>query len=259
MHPDEHLDSLKRDGEIVAVLAGGDLSGMVPGCPGWTLETLVNHLGRVHRWVTSIVQRGEADDRPPFPAAPQVVDQAWFAEGLDGLVAALTEAGPDAPAWTFPGVTTSTVRFWYRRQAQETSMHRWDAQSAPTPRSKAEPDPIDVELAVDGIDEFLDQFAGPMRQLREQEPAELGGTVHLCATDSSHGEWTVRTDGRELLVGHGHGHDGTAEATEHAGAVVRATASDLLLWLWGRVPADRLEVTGDQAIVGRWREVLPAP
>jgi uncharacterized protein (TIGR03083 family) len=252
VHPDEHLDSLKRDGEIVAALAGGDLSAAVPACPGWTLETLVNHLGRVHRWATSVVRRGAADDRPPFPPALQAVDQAWFTDGLDGLVAALTEAGPDAPAWTFPGVATSTVRFWYRRQAQETSMHRWDAQSAAAGVGGAEP--IEVELAVDGVDELLDQFAGPMRQLREQEPAELGGAVHLCATDSPHGEWTVRTDGRELLVGHGHVHDG-----EQADAIVRATASDLLLWLWGRAPADRLEVTGDAAMVARWHEVLPAP
>lgn len=252
MHPDEHLDSLKRDGAKVAELvAAGDLDAKVPACPGWTLETLVNHLGRVHRWATSVVQRGESDERPPFPDAPQRIDEAWYTEGLDGLVAALTEAGPDAPAWTFPGVATRTARFWYRRQAQETSMHRWDAQSAAFDAgSRGEPDPIDTELAVDGVDEFLDQFAGPMRLLRQQEPQELGGTVHLHATDSPHGEWLVRTSGRELLVGHGH---------EESDAAVRGTASDLLLWLWQRAGTDRLEVFGDDTVVARWPEVLPAP
>ena len=60
----------------------------------------------------------------------------------------------------------------------------------------------------------------------------------------------MRTEGRDLLVGHGH---------ENADATVRGTASDLLLWLWGRAPLDRMEVSGDAAIVDRWPEVLPSP
>ena len=34
-------------------------------------------------------------------------------------------------------------------------------------------------------------------------------------------------------------------------AAVRGTAADLHLWLWGRVPPDRLEVFGDPAIAER--------
>jgi uncharacterized protein (TIGR03083 family) len=246
VHPDEHLEAIQWEGAAFAAAIGDDLSAPVAACPGWTLETLVAHMGRVHRWATSIVRRGENTERPAFPEAPASVDRAWFEDGVDDLVRALTEAGPDEPAWTFGGM--GAVRFWFRRQAQETAMHRWDAQSA-----GGDPGPIETELAIDGVDELLDQFLGPIRRFSGGEPAELGGTVHLHATDSPHGEWLVRTDGKDVLVGHGH---------EKGDAAVRATASDLLLWLWGRIPADdrtRIEVFGDDAIVARWHKVLPSP
>jgi hypothetical protein len=36
--------------------------------------------------------------------------------------------------------------------------------------------------------------------------------------------------------------------------VARATASDLLLFLWGRVPPKALEVEGDLSLLERWQE-----
>jgi predicted lipid carrier protein YhbT len=46
---------------------------------------------------------------------------------------------------------------------------------------------------------------------------------------------------------------------EHAkgDVAVRAPASDLLLFLWGRIPPDRLEVMGDTALLPRWFELVP--
>jgi hypothetical protein len=45
---------------------------------------------------------------------------------------------------------------------------------------------------------------------------------------------------------------------EHAKGDVaaRGTASSLLLFLYGRVPADDLEVFGDAALLARWRELV---
>jgi hypothetical protein len=136
--------------------------------------------------------------------------------------------------WTFPG-GGETVRFWFRRQAEETAVHRWDAQLAAT----AAPEPIDVEVAVAGVDELLDVFLASRR-------VDLGGSVHFHATDSPHGEWIVRNaDDGSVLVGHGH---------EKGDVALRATASDLLLWLWGRPVAESaLEVFGDEAVLDRWR------
>jgi predicted lipid carrier protein YhbT len=68
------------------------------------------------------------------------------------------------------------------------------------------------------------------------------GTVHLHCTDVD-GEWLfTRRDG-EITV-----------TAEHAKGDVaaRGRASDLLLFLWGRVPATELEVFGDAALLERF-------
>jgi uncharacterized protein (TIGR03083 family) len=234
MHPDELIDVIRTEASaIVAVLDRPDsLAATVPSCPEWTVEQLVGHLGRVHRWVTAMV-RAQAPERLEFPRRPERVDAQWFEEGVAELTAALEEAGPDVAMWTFPG-GGGTTRFWFRRQAEETAVHRWDAQLA-----VGAPSPIDTEVALAGVDEILDVFCAGRK-------AELGGSIHFHATDSPHGEWIVaRDEDGGLLVGHGH---------EKGDVALRATASDLLLWLWGRPVAEAgLEVFGDEALLDQWR------
>lgn len=234
MHPDELLDAIRTEGAaIVAVLEQADSAGReVPSCPGWDVTQLVNHLGRVHRWVTGMV-RTHATERLDFPPRPERVDAQWFAEGVTELAAALEEAGPDVAMWTFPG-GGGTSRFWFRREAEETAVHRWDAELA-----VGTPAPIETEVALAGIDEVLDVFLAG-------RDADLGGSVRFQATDSPHGEWLVTKDGDGgLLVGHGH---------EQGDVTLRATASDLLLWLWRRPIAESgLEVSGDEGLLDQWR------
>jgi uncharacterized protein (TIGR03083 family) len=234
MLPEEYLDRIRDDGAAVAAVLSGEgvATTPVPSCPDWDVETLVNHLGRVHRWVTAMV-RARSAERGEFPPRPERVDAEWFTEGVTELTAALEEAGPDAPMWTFPN-GGGTSRFWFRRQAEETAVHRWDVQLA-----LGSPQPIETEVALAGVDELLDVFFAGRK-------ADLGGSIHFHATDSRHGEWIVRNDDDgALMVGHGH---------EKGDVALRATASDLLLWLWGR-PVDEagLEVFGDESLLDQWR------
>jgi uncharacterized protein (TIGR03083 family) len=243
VHPDDLLEALRRETAALSATLDGDLAIPVPSCPEWTLETLVNHIGRVHRWATAaIAAKGEA---VPFPGRPEHIDRAWFDEGTAALIAAVEEAEADDPAWNFMD-QPAQVRFWIRRQAHETSIHRWDAETARSGGTTGA-QPLETELALDGIDELLD-VVGP----RNYRGDDLGGTLHLHATDSPHGEWLVRTLDGELLIGHDH---------QKGDAAVRGTASDLLLWIWGRRPldGDGLEVFGDREIAERFREVLKAP
>ena len=233
MQPDELLDAIRTEGATIATLLDRDAgSTPVPACPGWDVQLLVGHLGRVHRWVTAMV-RSKSAERLDFAPRPELVHRAWFEEGVAELTAALEEAGPEVAMFTLPG-GGNTSRFWFRRQAEETAVHRWDVEHA-----LGEARPIETELALTGVDELLDLFFAP-RQV------ELGGSVHFHATDSPHGEWIARNDDDgTLLVGHGH---------EKGDVALRATASDLLLWLWGRPVDDAgLEVFGDATILERWR------
>lgn len=234
MLPDDHLDTIRAEAARITARLDEARTADVPSCPGWDGEKLVNHLGRVHRWVTAMV-RARSADRLDFPPRPPVVDGQWFDEGVAELIAALQEAGPDVAMFTFPH-GGGTSRFWFRRLAVETAVHRWDLDHAVDPATAG---PVAIEVALAGIDELLDVLVHGRR-------GELGGTIHLHATDSPHGEWIIGLDAEgALLVGHGH---------EKGDVALRATASDLLLWLWGRPVAEAgLEVFGDEAILDRWR------
>ena len=74
----------------------------------------------------------------PWRAAREAGDEVAFADlaaaydaGLDALVAALAATDPDEPVWNWsPTHAAAPARFWFRRMAQETAVHRWDAEAA---------------------------------------------------------------------------------------------------------------------------------
>lgn len=235
MNSDEHLEMLRRDGAAFAAAArAGVLAAPVAACPGWTLADLIYHLGEVHDFWGSVVELGSTD-RPDLDATPRPPDddlRDWYEAGLERLDHLLTAADPVAEVWTWS--SEKNVAFIRRRMAQETAVHRWDAQQA----ASGAPGPIDHTLALDGVDEFFD-FMLP--QWAYDNAAPVGGTVHLHATDGE-GEWLVRPEGEGFVVSHGH---------EKGDAAVRGSASDLLLALWRRVPLDDLDVFGDRDIAAR--------
>jgi uncharacterized protein (TIGR03083 family) len=144
---------------------------------------------------------------------------------------------PETPVWTFSS-TNRTAAFWQRRRSQETGIHRYDAELA-----AGTPSPLDAALAVDGIDEFLTVF---LPRLADNF-GDLGdATVHLHCTDVE-GEWLVTNHGGEVSV-----------TREHAKGDVaaRGSASDLVLFLWGRAPTDSLEVFGDADLLARFRQAI---
>src|SRR5437870_448063 len=142
MHPDEHLEAIRRESAAFADAArvGFGSDGRVPSCPDWTMRDLVDHLGHVHRFFTNIVRLRATDWVQPPPAGDPSVE--WFEEGAGGLVEVLEEAGVDSPAWNWSGENQRS-RWQYRRMAQETAVHRWDAERA---ARHGGPTPIETEL-----------------------------------------------------------------------------------------------------------------
>ena len=234
-----YLLHLREAGEALveaAEAAEGNLSARVPTCPDYDVAALLVHTGHVFRWISACAESGEAARRPSGdqPADPVV----WYREGLGRALDVLGSVDPDAPGWTWG--TDQHRRFWIRRAALELAVHSWDARNA-----FGHAAPVDPGLAADGIDELFDEFV-PRRGL----PAMFGGegqTMHLHATDTADGtgEWLVRLGPESFDVSREH-------ATGDVAA--RGTASDLFLFLWGRVPPSALEVFGDAALLERWRQ-----
>jgi uncharacterized protein (TIGR03083 family) len=238
----DYLQALRGDGAALAAAAGRGLYPPVPACEEWTVADLVLHTGMVHRHKLEIVRgRLAAPPRPWPPPAPARAELlGWYQQGLAELVTVLEAAGPETPVWTFYP-PDQTVAFWRRRMAQETAVHRVDAEAA-----HGDPGPVPATLAADGVAELLEVFLAPHA---EGEPVGgRGETLHLHATDTE-GEWRVRLLPAGVEVGRGHA---------QADASAAGTASDLLLFLWGRGPADRLERAGDPTVAPRVRELAAA-
>ena len=149
------------------------------------MADLMWHLAEVHDFWRTIVgeqrQSWEGYVQPERPADERL--PTVFREGLDRT--ATCSARPIRRRRTGPGPSDHTAGFVIRRMAQETAVHRWDADDA-----AGRPRPVEADLASDGIDEFLHHFA----RLAATTLRTVGGSVHLHCTDVA-GEWTVRPEG----------------------------------------------------------------
>jgi uncharacterized protein (TIGR03083 family) len=231
-----YLSAVRRDGEALANTAEGNLALSVPTCPGWSVADLVWHVSGVHYFWRSIAERRLTEpaavkhvEQPARPADGELI--AWYRAGLGHLLAVLEGLDPATEVWTW--AEPHDVSFIVRRMAQETAVHRWDADHA-----AGVSQPIGAELASDGIDEFLEYFDIS----RKEDAAPLGGTVHLHCTDVE-GEWIVREDAAgDITIERRH---------EKGDAAMRGTASDLLLALWRRVGLPAIDVIGDVGVAER--------
>lgn len=237
MNVSAHLDHYRKEGAALAEAASLDLQLPVPSCPGWTEHDLLGHIGSVHLWALACLSSAP-DQRPRFrdvaPPPEGAARVGWYLDSHGRLADELAQADHDRTVWSWAGPVP--VRWWARRQVHEVTIHRWDAQ-----RARGEPAPIDTQLAIDGIDEFLDVF---VPRLGEKLSGK-GESIHLHATDTD-GEWSILRGAQGATVSRGHSKGEVA---------ARASASDLLLLLWGRISPDDVDVFGDQSVLRGWLEV----
>lgn len=244
MGPNAWIAAIERDGAAVAATVPERLGLAVPTCPGWSVRDLIVHLGAVHRWAATFLAAGP-DSKERFAPIDDAPDGAavtdWYRDRLDELLTELRRHDPDEPARYFAGRTTA--RFWIRRQAHETVVHRWDSENAAGAAA-----PVDSTLATDGVAEWAEVFAPRFLARGPGLPAaDAGRTVHLHGTDRDDAEWTLALAQDSLVLTHGHG---------KADVALRGDASDLYLALWRRVPLAELEIHGDAALAGALLEAV---
>ena len=230
----DYVRHLRTDGQALAAAARRNLEAAVPSCPGWTVGDLVFHTGAVHREKTLIVERG-LENQPEWESPENLNDEhlvEWFEEGLEELAQVLEASDPNQPAWNWTSHAPQIAAFWPRRMAHETSIHRWDAEAA-----VGAPNPIDSDVAADGVDEFL--F---VHMPEEENHPPLDATVHLHRTDGP-GEWFVRLEASDVNVTKEH---------KKGDVAVRAPASDLVLLLWRRIGPGDVEVLGDYGVAEKF-------
>ena len=126
---------------------------------------------------------------PPFPEDSDLL--AWLGWCTYSLVGALREVGPDAPCWAW-WPEPHTAGAVGRHQAQEVSVHRWDAEGV-----TGASEPLHPGLADDGVPEFIEIMVGA-------DLASLPGAVTLTATDTG-ASWRVAGTGAASAVGPGLG------------------------------------------------------
>ena len=223
-----------------AAAAAPDLAARVPGCPEWSLRDLIGHLGRVQRFWAATVAAGDvtAPPAPPgeVPVSEPVQLLEWYEESAARLLTALRATGRDAPSWTWwaDSGAPMTAGAVARHQVQEAAVHAYDVQD-----TLGKPEPLPAAVAVDGVAEFLAVCLGS-RGRWPHRPAR----VEFRAVEGP--SWTVDLAGSGARL----------EPAASGAPVTRlhATASNLVLALYGRVPLTDVRIDGDREVAGQLRE-----
>ncbi|GAA1400198.1 maleylpyruvate isomerase family mycothiol-dependent enzyme [Catellatospora coxensis] len=236
--------ALETDFARLVEVSAGNLDRPVPSCPGWTVDDLDRHVAAVYlHKIACIRDKTEPADWPPAELA-QEETQSQLRRAYRELTDELAARADDEPAgnWYAPD---PTVGFWRRRMAQETVIHRIDAELAAGVPSVDVP----ADLALDGIDEVLRIFLEYSAATWHDEFVEdlrVGGgrSVALAA------------GGRRWLVAIGPDMLTVAEGDGPAAAEVTGSPDALLRWLWRRSDDATVTITGDSIAVAALRDLL---
>jgi uncharacterized protein (TIGR03083 family) len=231
----QQIERIRVDGEMLARAAeAGPLDARVPGCPDWDVELLLRHIGDVHRWAATIVRERSPGRLQRDFAGPAGRDEllVWYRDGCRALIETLLAGSPEDTFW-FWGPAPNALAFWARRQANETAVHRCDAESA-----RGSITPLTLADALDALDEW---FGLAVRRARAPEGG--GRILRLVATDADATWNLILGDRLEVTSDRGRGH-----------CELRGTASDLFLWSMNRRGTDGITVSGDDTLLQVWAD-----
>ncbi len=235
--------SLDADLTRLRQVAVRDLTAPVPNCPQWTVDDLVRHVGMVYLHKVTAMRSGALPESWPPAELEGEESLALLDRGYAELIAEFDERKPDepTPTWYEPD---QTVGFWVRRMAQETVIHRIDAEQA-----LGEPVAgITDEIALDGIDEILQCFlAWPSTVWPEEFAPSLPAAEEAVLVRAGGRGWLVRASPDRITV---------TDAGPGAAASVSGDPASVLLWLWRRSGGDGIVRAGELAAIERLHSLL---
>jgi uncharacterized protein (TIGR03083 family) len=261
----EHVAVVAAEGRRFAAAARrDDLNAPVAGCPGWSVRDLVRHLGEIHLWAAANVAgrpgaRLDLDDRSQlvepwpelalfWPEDGELID--WYLLTNANLVHVLESAPPDVAAPTFLPAP-SPLAMWARRQAHETSIHRYDAEQATGATTGYDP-----RFAADGVDELLYGFYERVDLDSTRVQSDAGSKarhfdvdhpriIRVLADDTGD-SWYMRIEPRSISADPA---GGPIDLT------VTGTASDLYTALWNRGDDTSLTTVGERRLLQLWHSI----
>jgi uncharacterized protein (TIGR03083 family) len=255
MEASRYLECLAADyNDLRDAVATVELTATVPSCPGWTVADLVLHIARVYLHKAAIIRTGREPDPWPPPALAAEPRLPLLGRAYGELRAGFRahEPGESVPTWFGPD---QTVGFWIRRMAQETVIHRVDAELA----AGVPVTPVPGDLAADGVDEVLKRMLAYTAQEWPEDFEELAGghppdvdadadgraAIVIAAGEQA---WTIRPGPGQVLVEDGAQPGSQVRIEGPPGAVLR--------WVWGRAGDDAVQLSGDPAWADYLRRLL---
>lgn len=232
------MEHVRQDGERLGAVAGTAASAEVPSCPGWSMGDLVRHVAQVYEHkIACTTLRHEPDPWPPVWQARDPLD--WLSDAHARLLAMFARSEPTTPSYTW-WPPDQTVGFWARRMAHETAVHRFDAELA-----AGTPTLIKADLAADGVDEILSVM---LEGDWSDEPDETATGARVAVSTAGR-TWTVALERESVSVTEG-------DEAGSANPRLSGDPSDIDLWLWGRIPDDRVTRSGDLQAIRELRSRL---
>lgn len=216
----DHLSVLRSECARVSELARTVPHHLpIAPVPGWTVHDVIAHLAGDFLWVLGTLATRE---RPRVGLVPVETRGVALCDEWDAVAARLLDrldrTDPTEPCPNFAQGDRGVLGFHPRHQAFETTIHRWDVESAVGDHA-----PIDAGVAADGIDELFEVYT------RRYSPHHLAAPLTLACADTASG-WLIAPAER----------DGFVEIVPWTGdgADIEARADDLLLLLWQRIEPD---------------------
>lgn len=242
--PERYLALIRSGSARLSAVADLGLDADVPSCPGWKVRDVLGHVAMVYQHKLACMRENANPDPWPPPGLGDREPGELFAASTTELLADLEARGPAEPSFTWWADDQSTG-FWFRRMAQETAVHRYDAELAHGVTT-----PIDPELAVDGIDEVLRLMLGGPWWAEYDTSHPVDATVRV----QSGGRFWMAAAGHDSVTVTDEGYDGIERPEPVAG--VSGDPESLLLWLWGRRDDDAVSCDGDPDVIGELRARL---